>query len=393
MADKRNRHASSRRNQDALNSAQQTDWTLRTEDVDKTPKLKWGFENIAVNVVRIGDLDEHIMHAIPEGNRPTTVPIDVIRPLMLKALGRDENILLLDYLSKKELEAEVFERVVKREFPRKSKNETMRATCKYVYVSKEQKVKIDLAIIMICSIAVRTTAHSYRPLVGELIGLAAPETLKRLAKYPWLLPNDCAGICELAHAAARNVTQRRPSHQNKYGSRALYYLLPPIIATQLEGLWTGDRPEEHIPEVLLEDLMHLATNWDEGDDTGIGLGLVLAGIRYFFNNIQEEKGKKWDHVATGCKAIVSGLSGGFNPAGPAFAAARPAIDHGIQKIKERKMEKVQRDWNRVWDEFMNQVETCIGRDSEEEKIHWEKYCAKLKEVMDAEPPKLKKSTS
>ncbi|KAI0166423.1 hypothetical protein GGR57DRAFT_446684 [Xylariaceae sp. FL1272] len=391
MSDQRRGHASSRRKQQAFNSEQPINWELHPNLDDYKPKLQWVFQDTAACEIELGDLHKDILQGVPEDNRPTKLRIDRINPEILEnSLGRDERIFLLEYLSKKKLEVAVNERKLDPETPgKRGINETIRAT--WIYVSKDKKVKIDLAIIMICSIAFRTTTdNQFRPLLGELIGLSDPDTLQRLAEYPWLLPSRCAKISKIAHAAARNLTQRRPRGSGAlYGSRSLYYLVPPIIATQLEGLWHQGSSNKDIPEGLLSELIHLATHWAEGDDRGIQLGLVLAGIKRLFDKIQEKEGKKWDNIALGLKMVVSGLAAFFKGA----AAARPAIDEGMQRAKEAKMDKVQRDWNRIWADFQKRVETCIGRETEEEKTAWESYCKNLKEAMNEKPPPLKESPS
>ncbi|KAF3936978.1 hypothetical protein ABW19_dt0208631 [Dactylella cylindrospora] len=216
---------------------------------------------------------------------------------------------------------------------------------------------IDLAAVLIISIALR--GPEYSRLVGELIGVSTPSTLKLLRKYthPKLLPP--AAILTMAHAAARHFTQRRQINGGRFVSYSIFRLIPQIIASTIVVENAEDFELQYRAQCLSLDLQALATRWEDPIDTGIQVGMTLIGIRISLRAASDKTTKEKDRIVLFLKVLCSGLGAANIPGNP-FQMALPILEDLLSRWKKKGEKKFESLWVEVLDEFQNTLELRLA---------------------------------
>ena len=196
----------------------------------------------------------------------------------------------------------------------------------YDLATPREGLTVDLATILILSVALRGDENM--PLVGELIGLSKPSTIVLLAEHHW----------------------------------------PPLRGSIM--------------------IAELATNWTEGQDRGIQLGLVLAGLRLCLRKAMKRSTLYWERLAVLMQAILGGLGGGFNPGAPAVLAIKPLMERLFGGVIKRGEKKFEEFWEKIWNGFRDEIETLIPRTSEQDRASFDEYTKALKAVMETRTPGL-----
>lgn len=231
---------------------------------------------------------------------------------------------------------------------------------------------IDLATVLILSIALRSRTKESNELVGELIGLANSETLKRLPKYirpPLASPSI---LTSLVNATVRQITQPRHANDGNYGPLELFQLVPPIIA----GLIV--KPKEPASAKFLRKVLSklVASHEDEHEERGMKLGLVLVGVRIALRRLLE-KAKK---TSARIELFIDCLLGALGNVSSVLSVFQPLV----KQVWTGRAEQREKHIQEIFDTLVVQklVDGALGRSKQ--RFNNFKKCMEWIRVVDGE---------
>jgi hypothetical protein len=163
------------------------------------------------------------------------------------------------------------------------------------------------------------------------------------------------------------------------GSFELFRHVPPIIASALSGL-SEDKVED-----LKRDIQDLITKWEDDDDRGIQVGLVLVGLKISLRKAINEG--KLEHVDLLLKVVFGALSG-VPVGGFAFSAAQPVFERFLKHKERVRNETFTEIWHQIWVTVQRVVDEQIPRYNAQDLERYDKYEKWLNRVLAYEAPPL-----
>jgi hypothetical protein len=278
---------------------------------------------------------------------------------------------------------------VKRSF--KETIRKMKGDDNVIRIPSEGHIEVDLAAILILSIALRNDAGSnYNSKIGELIGLAQPSTIKMMQPFYRHPLMDASFIPSLLHGAARHRSQIRGGNDNKrapldvatYTSNAVASLLQsPIPGLEEPISWFRERFEEIFKN----------ENWTSDVDRGIQAGLILIGEKKFLRGRVKKVRDNTDLGLTALK-FAHGAASGAPLAGFVAAALEPFFESYVLKLSEKQEAVFQNIWTEVERLWRNDFEDGIVNDGKvklssgkEIPVNWAEFDKHFKQAFRDDP--------
>lgn len=344
-----------------------------------------------------GDGYDDVFKDIP--NRPTTLNLLHVGAEKIDALGRPGRRLTIVALSSKPAMISLSRR----------KSDTRKE-------SKEG----NLAIAMILALGLRyemgesDDSRRLRRMVPELLGLSPPATIcmfRDFCQPPFL---DFDDILNLVHAVARNVAhhdegegedaasdgevdnEKKLKNENDTESKANTDENKNIDNTAVDENEADDHKGgaaeptlalratvEIVADVLNTSAKKIDKNvsatpwafpakdakffmgclkrWDNDIDRGIQVGLVLAGVRKFYQRIKDKKEKKYELSFWLVDIVLAGLTG-VPIGGFVSGIAQSVLARAGKDLKSRKLDDVHKMFSVIMDFYYSKVEIPLHRD-------------------------------
>jgi hypothetical protein len=344
-----------------------------------------------------GDGYDDVFKYIP--NRPTTLNLLHVGAEKIDALGRPGRRLTIVALSRKLAMITLSRRQADREIEPKKGN---------------------LAIAMILALGLRYETggsddnRRLRRMVPELLGLSPPATICMFRDFCQPLFLNFDDILNLVHAVARNVAhhdegegedaasdeevddEEKSKNENDAESkantdennntdntdvdenvaddhkggaaepilalRATVEIIADVLNMSVKKIDKNVNTRPRVPPAKdAEFFMDCLQRWDNDIDRGIQVGLVLAGVRKFYQRIKEEKEKKYELSFWLVDIVLAGLTG-VPIGGFVFGIAQPALAKAGKDLKSRRLDEVNRMFSVIMDFYYSKVEIPLHRD-------------------------------
>lgn len=357
-------------------------------------------------IVLSGDGYDNVFKDIP--NRPTTLNLLHVEAEKIDALGRPGRRLTIVALSRKPAMITV-----------------SRQQAGIWSVTSQKKGNLAIAMILALGLRYKTGGSAdnrrLRRMVPELLGLSPPATMYEFRDFcqpPFL---DFDDILNLVHAVARNVAhhdegegedaasdgpvddeevhdEEKSKNENDAESkantdknknpdntvvdenedddhkggaaqpilalRATVEIVADVLNTSVKKI-DSHKTDKNIRDVPMAKGAKFFTDclrkWDNDIDRGIQVGLVLAGVRKFYQRIKDEKEKKFDLSFLLVDIVLAGLTG-VPIGGFVFGIAQPALAKAGKDLKGRRLDEVNKMFSVIMDFYYSKIEIPLHRD-------------------------------
>lgn len=205
-----------------------------------------------------------------------------------------------------------------------------------------------------------------RRMVSELLALSLPSTMqsfRTFCKSPFMRFSD---IPNFVHVVARNV-----AHDDEGGAdrpiealRTAANIVADIIADNVNTTDLSEKKESMVKRwaPYASIFKTCLQGWSNDKDRGIQVGLVLAGIKAYFETAKEDKSNKYDIAFFLIDVLLSGLTnvpvGGF-----AFGIGQSIASALGIKMKDRALATIDQMYQLILDAYYEAVEFPLHRDS------------------------------
>lgn len=202
-------------------------------------------------------------------------------------------------------------------------------------------------------------------MVSELLALSPPSTMENFRpfnrEHDIIRLND---IPNLVHVVARNV-----AHDHHGGTNepiAALKMTVEIVADILEEegklpKWNQDTTQGGSrDEEIAQTFETCIQKWEDNIDRGIQVGLVLAGVRKYFERVKNEQEKKYAIAFGLTDALLAGLTG-VPVGGFTFGIAQSLFSTWSAKKKEKKLESIDEMFGLVLDKYNETVDFPLHR--------------------------------
>lgn len=318
-------------------------------------------------------LDGHpaVFKDIP--NRPSELDLLRVKPEMIVALGRPDRRLMMTILESEKVTITLQEMSERNTAPR---NGTRRMR----ELKEEPEVKeCNLAIATIIAIAFLPKVNKeQKAMVSELLGLSTPATMELFREpfchAPFIALQD---VPNFVHVVARSV-----AHEDRggtYKSLAKLRAAAEIVADILQNLNKSDSQQSRGMRQKVKEMMGrkdvsgpvpwsndadlfkvCIREWSEDIDRGIQVGLVLAGMRKYFERIKDDLDRNYAVALGLADGLLAGLTG-VPVGGFVFGIAQSVVSRVGAARADRSLEKVAQKFAAVLDAYYEYVELPLRR--------------------------------
>lgn len=327
-------------------------------EADKVKASPWTLEvSIDNEPLKPIELDEERYQDIFKDihDRPTTLNVLRLKPEMLIGLGRSGRRETITALARQKARIALSKR--------HTVGGTDRREARRAKPSKPvEDGDYNLAIATILSLALRYRERNEpdvdsglcdRDTVPELLALSPPETMeafRAFLEYGFLQFND---IPYLVHVAARNV-----AHDDEGGTDEPISVLK-NVSDLVSGILQETQKPVQVGEEEGEESVKLfepcLRRWSNDIDRGIQIGLVLAGIRKYFNNLKEAKEKRYAVAFGLVDVLLAGLTG-IPAGGVAFSVTQSLVTQWKERKLEKRLKQVDGPFDIILDRYYQDVD-------------------------------------
>lgn len=236
----------------------------------------------------------------------------------------------------------------------------------------------DLATVAIIALAMRSSTENIdsdeRKMVTELLALSPPKTMECFCLFRRAAFLKIEDIVNFVHVVARNVAHDRLDDDNPdMGPDPIGSTNEPIgtlgkagdiVAAILRQVDPKKLPEEGSPSWESHATLYTdaVVKWPNDVDRGIQVGLVLAGIRKYFNMVKNASEQKYKVAFFMIDVALSGLSA-VPVGGIAFSLTQAIIGSGRDRFTRKRLAKVEDAFEAILNAYYTKVEFPLHRNN------------------------------